>query len=186
METIYSVLGLEWVDSKCILIFLFVFVLLTDFLKNRVPANFPPGPRSLPLIGDLHRIDTSRLHLQFMEVSQKYGNIFTLRVFGGRVVIINGYKLMREALVEKGEDFVDRPVIPFVLPKGLVVSNGNKWKQQRRFALHTLRNFGVGKKSLEPSIQQECQYLTEAFSSCAAPFLIEFYILVLDGNFCLI
>ncbi|KAA0708661.1 Cytochrome P450 2J2 [Triplophysa tibetana] len=159
----------EWIDITSVLLFLCVFILLSDYLRNKPPKDFPPGPWSLPIIGDLHHIDQTRIHLQLAKFAEKYGNVLSVRIFGARFVVLNGYKQVKQVYVLQGENFADRPNIPFIYDifgdNGLGASSGYKWKQQRRFALSTLRNFGLGKKSLEPSIHLECCFLNEAISN---------------------
>ena len=43
---------------------------------------------------------------------------------------------------------------------GILSSNGREWKEQRRFALSTLRDFGMGKLHLENCIIDEAKALT--------------------------
>uniref|UniRef100_A0A673CKQ5 Cytochrome P450 2K1-like n=1 Tax=Sphaeramia orbicularis TaxID=375764 RepID=A0A673CKQ5_9TELE len=44
---------------------------------------------------------------------------------------------------------------------GVVWSNGDSWKEMRRFALMNLRDYGMGKKACEDKIIEESFYLTE-------------------------
>ncbi|XP_066548420.1 cytochrome P450 2J2 [Amia ocellicauda] len=155
----------QWLDVRSALVFLFVFLVLADIFKNRAPRNFPPGPVSLPLLGNLWGFDLEKPHLYVTQLAEKYGDVFSIRL-GSRVVFVNGYKLVKEALVNQGDSFTDRPKLPaadvLVKNRGLVMSNGYSWKQQRRFTLTTLRNFGVGRKSLEDRIVEESRFLNEA------------------------
>uniref|UniRef100_A0A8D2Q5V9 Cytochrome P450 2J2-like n=1 Tax=Varanus komodoensis TaxID=61221 RepID=A0A8D2Q5V9_VARKO len=159
----------EGLSLPVVLVFLATFLLLADYLKGRHPRGFPPGPMRLPFLGNLLHVNAKNPFSDIEKVrigAKKYGNIFRLQAGSMRIVVVSGLPLVKEVLVHQGENFVDRPELPVSSEVfgsfGLVFSNGLSWKQQRRFALSTLRNFGLGKRSLEERIQEESRYLTDA------------------------
>lgn len=44
---------LDCFDVKGWLVFIFVFLLVVDIVRNRTPTNFPPGPWSVPFLGNV-------------------------------------------------------------------------------------------------------------------------------------
>ncbi|XP_069088664.1 cytochrome P450 2J2-like isoform X1 [Pleurodeles waltl] len=156
---------LQQVTVSNVLLFSAVFFLAADYIKKRAPKNFPPGPFSWPIIGGLPSLDFAEPHVAINKLSEKYGDIFSVDMGSLRFVVLSGLQTIKEAFVHQGDSFADRPHIPifYNMSKeyGLINSNGHSWKQQRRFALSALRNFGMGKKSLEQRINEEIRYLTE-------------------------
>lgn len=49
----------------------------------------------------------------------------------------------------------------------ILARDGKAWREQRRFSVSTLRNFGLGKKSLEEWVTQEASCLCAAFADQA-------------------
>ncbi|CAN9507824.1 unnamed protein product [Ophioblennius macclurei] len=128
----------------------------------------PPGPTPLPLIGNLLQLDMKGLYNTFMKLSKKYGSVFTVYVGPKKVVVLTGYKTVKEALVTFDEEFGERDPPKFMRETtrghGIPWANGDSWKEMRRFALTSLRDFGMGKKVCEDKIIEEAHHLIEAIN----------------------
>uniref|UniRef100_A0A914VYH8 Uncharacterized protein n=1 Tax=Plectus sambesii TaxID=2011161 RepID=A0A914VYH8_9BILA len=139
----------------------------------RKVAKYPPGPTPLPIIGNLHQLEAINTHKQFERWSKVYGPVFTV-FFPAPTVIITHLPEIKEALIKKGDLFADRPpgpitdVFSYVKNGGIGNSSGPSWREQRRFAVHTLRDFGMGRNVMEEKIMSSVATMFEQVDDCVA------------------
>ncbi|KFO33662.1 Cytochrome P450 2B19 [Fukomys damarensis] len=125
----------------------------------------PPGPRPLPFLGNLLQMDRKGLLKSILQLREKYGDVFTVYLGPRPMVMLCGTETIREALVDQADAFSGRGTIAAVEAVfqgyGVVMASGERWKALRRFSLATMRDFGMGKRSVEERIQDEAQCLVE-------------------------
>ncbi|XP_069877343.1 cytochrome P450 2C55-like [Dipodomys merriami] len=140
-------------------------LLLSLWRQSSGRGRLPPGPTPLPIIGNILQINVKDISTALTNFSKVYGPVFTVYFGMKPTVVVHGYEAVKEALEDYGEEFSGRSVFPILERSnrgyGIVFSNGKKWKEMRRFSLMTLRNFGMGKRSLEVRVQEEAQCLVE-------------------------
>ncbi|XP_062266921.1 cytochrome P450 2K1-like isoform X2 [Platichthys flesus] len=151
-----------------LLVLVLVYLVSSSSFSSQQHMKEPPGPRPLPLLGNLLQLDLKRTYHSLLMLSKEYGSVFTVYLGRQKVVVLAGYKTVKEALVNHAEEFGERDSM-FIMQEvngghGVIWSNGDAWKELRRFTLTNLRDYGMGKKASEDKIIEECQYLAEVFT----------------------
>ncbi|XP_075057358.1 cytochrome P450 2K4-like isoform X1 [Mixophyes fleayi] len=153
--------------ATCFVLVLTLLYILNNW--NNKTANFPPGPKCWPLIGNLHIMNLKKPHLTYLELAKTYGSVFSVQMGMKKMVILAGYETVKDALVNNAEEFGERARAEIFhnmdKEMGIILSHGDNWKVMRRFTITTLRDFGMGKSTIEEKIVEECTHLIEHVAS---------------------
>lgn len=137
--------------------------------RRRQPGSAPPGPFAWPLIGNAAAMGPAP-HLSFARLARRYGDVFQIRLGNCPVVVLNGERAIRQALVQQGAAFADRPRFASfrVVSGGRSLAFGQysqSWKTQRRAAQSTMRAFCTrqprSRRVLEGHVLGEARELVE-------------------------
>uniref|UniRef100_A0A0K0FGA5 Cytochrome P450 18a1 (inferred by orthology to a D. melanogaster protein) n=1 Tax=Strongyloides venezuelensis TaxID=75913 RepID=A0A0K0FGA5_STRVS len=147
--------------------------IITIYLINfyRKVKSLPPGPMPLPILGNLLSFDFKKTHLWIYNQKKVYGNVFTIWIPTPHIVFAD-YDSINEALVRNDDNFLGRNVNGYpeklisIKPNtGVIFSEGEEWRDQRRLSLHILRNFGMSRTIMQDKIHLVVQDFYEYVDS---------------------
>uniref|UniRef100_A0A8C3IXH5 Cytochrome P450 n=1 Tax=Chrysemys picta bellii TaxID=8478 RepID=A0A8C3IXH5_CHRPI len=151
--------GLAGILSLFLILSIMCFMLWKNNWKR---DQLPPGPAPWFLLGNLWQKDVLPLQKSYQKLYKKYGPVFTVWLGPKPAVVLCGYEAVRDALVGHAEEFGGRAAIAIHERVTDGYGGEKKWRELRRFTITTLRNFGMGKKTMAQRVQEETQYLVEA------------------------
>ncbi|XP_047941655.1 cytochrome P450 71D7-like [Salvia hispanica] len=134
------------ITTAAALILSAIFVFMFNYQKkyrNRKSIKLPPGPRKLPIIGNLHQI-SNPLFRCFRDLSNQYGPIMHLKVCESKGVVVSSPDLVKQILKDLDHVFADRRQHAFsdILmygPSDIVFGpTGGYWRQMRKLCINEL------------------------------------------------
>ncbi|KAI0066626.1 cytochrome P450 [Artomyces pyxidatus] len=131
------------VDSLALLALVLLLVAF-DQRRKRQTFRYPPGPKPLPILGNLFDVPKESSWLKYTEWSKTYGEIMSLQVLGNVVVILNSARVARDLLEKKGEIHSGRPTVPFydMMNWSWLITTmqySDTWRHRRRMLDRSLR-----------------------------------------------
>ena len=138
------------------LLYAFVFV-------GRREKSLPPGPPTLPIIGNLHQIPTQGSYLKFTEWAKQYGGIFSLKLGPGTAIVLTDRKYVKQLIDKKSSIYSDRPhnfVSHDLISDGdhvLISHYGKTWQTYRKLIHQFFMESIVEKDHLPVQNAEACQ-----------------------------
>lgn len=135
---------MEIVFLLCVLLVSFI---LFNLLKksNNSKFNLPPGPKQLPLIGNIHQLYGGLIHHILGDLAKKFGPLMHLQIGEVSTVVISSPEVAKEVFRTHDILFSQRPsnlialkVISYDFTDIIFSTYGNYWRQLRKICVMEL------------------------------------------------
>ncbi|KAH6916316.1 cytochrome P450 98A3 [Coprinopsis sp. MPI-PUGE-AT-0042] len=134
-----ELLGTQKTLIVCAVLPIFAAIWLWTLNRARGRALLPPGPKGLPLIGNLLQIPVEQPWEVYNEWKKQYGDVIYLEALGQRVLVLNSLESVKDLLVSRATNYSDRPDGPLLdLAKvrstsfAIGMNYGQQWREHRR------------------------------------------------------
>lgn len=129
-----------------------------------------PGPRGLPVFGNLLQLKPARLHLQMEQWCREYGPVFRLQLGPRKAVVFGDHALVQGMLRDRPDGFRRTARLQEIaqemgLPTGVFSATGDDWRRQRRMVMHGFDPTHV--RRYFPSLQGVAQRLARRWQRAA-------------------
>ncbi|KAM0251917.1 hypothetical protein ACHAQJ_007932 [Trichoderma viride] len=122
-----------------------VFLLWQLSRIGRRPSNYPPGPPTIPLLGNLHQMPKKHAHLQFQKWAEEYGPVYSLMLGTKVAIVLSSDVAVKDLLDKRNSIYSARPELYMaqnIMSGGyrpLFMGNNPVWRMVRKLA-HGLLN----------------------------------------------
>ncbi|KAJ3696926.1 hypothetical protein LUZ61_000631 [Rhynchospora tenuis] len=169
MDSLFSI-PLLFSISLCLLIFL---LLKPKTNHSKSSLRFPPGPRPLPFVGNIHNLIGSLPHCTLQKLSRQYGPFMLLQLGESPTIIVSSPDAAREIMKTHDVNFATRPIsttvgiFTFGGMGTIFPPYGEYWRQMRKICvLELLSNRRV--QSFRSIREGEVGNLIQYLNSCAS------------------
>ncbi|GAV76525.1 p450 domain-containing protein [Cephalotus follicularis] len=151
-------------------IFMVVKIVREPRTKNSTP-KLPPGPRKVPVIGNIHQLLGSLPHHTLRDLAKKYGPLMHLQVGEVSTVVVSSSEMAEKVMKNHGIVFAYKPSLMGTTIMSYNNSDiafspyGDYWRQIRKIA--TMELLGANRVQMFRSIrEEEASNFIETISSC--------------------
>ncbi|KAK1232043.1 hypothetical protein PQX77_004826 [Marasmius sp. AFHP31] len=95
-----------------------IFLVVRRFdLARRRQTSLPPGPKGLPILGNIRDIANRQdsLWITYCQWAQRFGDVFHLSVFGDHTIVLSSLEAVTELLEKRSQNYSDRPDMPMLV-----------------------------------------------------------------------